>query len=123
MSGRWLPGRQPLAAPGEFFRQIQTDTRPAPGTLGDTDGAAVGLVEERQALVEVDIPFLGAPHGLLLGKQCFGRAGVRSDPAGLAKGVDAEFARWCRFDRRVGQNRRQTEGCTELGIDDRAVLA
>ena len=76
---------QPRRPACQFRRKVRPHSGPRPGADGDADRAALRLVEEGQAGVEVDIPFRLAPHGLLVGPDRGGRAGVLADAAGGAK--------------------------------------
>ena len=73
--------------------QVESYSWPAPGTGGDTDCAAMGFVEERQAFVKIDIPFFCAPDRLFVGADSFGRAGVFTNPAIVTELVNSKLSR------------------------------
>ena len=65
--------------------------RGAPRADGDADPTAQSVVEIRDTFIEVDRPFDGAAHHLLVVDDRVGRAGVSADPAGGAEIVGGEI--------------------------------
>ena len=77
--------------------------------FGDANGAAVVFIEIKNALVEVDEPFLVAAHHLFFLMDGVNRTGPGADPAVGAKAVGAEVVGAVGHQRHVGHHIGQPE--------------
>ena len=106
ISSPFLLAFPPISSSQHFFRQTRRDTRTAPGTLCDADAAAVILDKIGNALVEIDIPFARATHGLLFGEYRVDRTGSRANLTERAEVVGAEDIRRVVDERHIRHNTR-----------------
>ena len=74
------------------------------------------LVEEWKTAVKIHVPFLDTANHLLGGRNGFGRTRVLTNPAICAEGIDLKAALRRRRKGSVGQDPREPERRTELGI-------
>ena len=72
--------------------------------------ASLCLIEIRDALIEIDIPFLNSPHRVLLALDGIGWARRRANLAICAEIVSAEHVRRVGRERHVGQYAGEPEG-------------
>ena len=81
-----LTFRQARMTGGQALRQVRRTARHAPRTDGDTYAAAIGLVEIRDAFIEIHIPLPSTSHQLLAMAN-----GIRWTGANANLTTDAEF--------------------------------
>ena len=87
-----------------LLQQFWRDTRSAPGAGGQAHGAAIVLNEEKDALVEIDVPLLIAPNHLLDGRDSIDRANICAELTGRAEVVGPKIIFAVRDQWHVGQD-------------------
>jgi hypothetical protein len=78
-----------LCAPFELFDDSRSPPWLAPGADGNANSATEVFIEEWNAFVEIDVPFVFTTYCYLFPQDRIGRAGVRADLAAAAKVINA----------------------------------
>ena len=93
----------------ELFYDSRSPAWHAPRADGNANGAAEVLIEEWNAFVEIDVPFVFTANRYFFRQDCIGRAGVRANLAAAAKVINAVCNPWRGYQRHIREHGCESE--------------